>query len=196
MGCVTDKCPAVRQYAASCLGNAAKLPIFGQMAPAAAQRLALVIQKQGERHRRRRAANKDAKEVAMAVDAAIGAFGLICEHQEQMIGGDNAAAWNMWLNSLPLRCDQEEAQKVHTQLIELVVRNHSFVTAAEQLPKVLTIFADVYETRFSNSDLNKKMAAAISSAGEVSQKIAADFSEKHRKKVERMLKSGQIAAEV
>jgi len=171
------------------------LAIFGQMAPAAAQRLALVIQKQGERHRRRRAANKDAKEVALAVDAAIGAFGLICEHQEQRIGGDSVAAWKLWLDSLPLRCDQEEAQKVHMQLIELVVRGHPCVTSAEQEPKVLRIFADVYETRFSNSEVNKKIAAAIASAGEASQKIAADFPEKQKKKVERMLKAGQALPE-
>merc|ERR1712166_1179972 len=195
LGFLTDKCAPVRQHAASCLGHASKLPIFGQMAPAAAQRLALVIQKQGERHRRRRAANKDAKEVALAVDAAIGAFGLICEYQEQRIGGDSVAAWRLWLNSLPLRCDQEEAQKVHLQLVELVVRNHSFVTSEEQVPKVLRIFADVYETRFSNKDVNKKIAAAIASAGEVSQKIAADFPEKQKKKVERMLKAGQVIAE-
>merc|ERR1711865_699222 len=195
LGFLADKCAAVRQHAASCLGNASKLAVFGQMAPAAAQRLALVIQKQGERHRRRRAANKDAKEVALAVDAAIGAFGLICEYQEQRIGGDSVAAWRLWLNSLPLRCDQKEAQKVHLQLVELVVRNHSFVTSEEQVPKVLRIFADVYETRFSNKDVNKKIAAAIASAGEVSQKIAADFPEKQKKKVERMLKAGQVIAE-
>jgi len=195
LGNLTDKCAAVRQHAASCLGNASKLPIFGQMAPAAAQRLALVIQKQGERHRRRRAANKDAKEVALAVDAAIGAFGLICEHQEQRIGGDSVAAWRLWLNSLPLRCDQKEAQKVHLQLVELAARNHSFVTAEEQVPKVLRIFAEVYETRFSNSEVNKKIAATIASAGEVSQTIAADFPEKQKKKVERMLKAGQVVAE-
>jgi len=195
LGFLTDKCAAIRQHAASCLGNASKLPIFGQMAPAAAQRLALIIQKQGERHRRRRAANKDAKEVAIAVDAAIGAFGLICEHQEQRIGGDSVAAWRLWLNSLPLRCDQEEAQKVHLQLVELVARSHPFVTAEEQVPKVLRIFAEVYETRFSNSEINKKIAGTVASAGEVSQLMAADFPEKQKKKVERMLKAGQVVAE-
>jgi len=195
LGFLTDKCAPVRQHAASCLGHASKLPIFGQMAPAAAQRLALIIQKQGERHRRRRAANKDAKEVAMAVDAAIGAFGLICENQEQRIGGDSVAAWSLWLNSLPLRCDQEEAQKVHLQLVELVARNHSFVTSEEQVPKVLRIFAEVYETRFSTSEINKKIAGTVANAGEVSQQMAADFPEKQKKKVERMLKAGQPVAE-
>lgn len=194
LGCVTDKCPAVRQYAAGCLGNAARVAIFGQMAPAAAQRLALVIQKQGERHRRRRAVNKDARQVALAVDAAIGAFGMICEHQEQRIGGDNTAAWRMWLNSLPLRCDQEEGQKVHAQLLELMVRNHTFLTAPDQAPQVLQVLAEVYETRFSNSELNKKIAKLAASSSDEFQKFSADLQEKQRKKVERMIKDGQDAA--
>lgn len=94
-------------------GHGAVVPIFAQIAPMVASQLARVLQKHGERHRRRRALNAEAKQVAMAMDSSIWALGMICEHQERSIdstesiesraeeerhvGGDSTGAWKMWL---------------------------------------------------------------------------------------------------
>ncbi|CAE7616580.1 IPO5 [Symbiodinium natans] len=142
---ITDKTAVIRQHSASVVGNGSRLPIFAQIAPLAASQLARVLQKHGERHRRRRAVNSEAKQVAASVDASIWALGMICEHQEKNVGGDSTGAWQMWLSHMPPRYDKEVGQKASAQLLELVVKNHPVVTAPEQLPRVLAIFADVYK---------------------------------------------------
>jgi hypothetical protein len=188
---ITAKSAEVQQYACSIVGNAAPLPIFAQVAPAAATQLACLLQKRGERHRSRRAVSAEAKQDALAVDASISALGLVCEHQEQHIGGDTSAAWGLWLSNLPLRYDQDEAQKSHSQLLGLVSRCHPVVSAAEQLPRVLAIFSDIYKTRFSNVVLDREIAAAIASAGGgLVQTVSAGLPEKQQRKVQAMLADG------
>ncbi|CAE8635748.1 unnamed protein product [Polarella glacialis] len=188
---VSDKCPTIRQHSASILGNGARQPIFGQIAPAAASQIGGLLKKFGERHRRRRAVNSEAKQVALAVDAGIRSLGLICEFQESNIGGDSTSAWQMWLTSMPLRYDREVGRKAHAQLVELVARGHPVVTAPGQLPRVLAIFADVYRTGFSNSEIDKAMAAVVARAGAASaQQFGARLPERQQKKIESMLKDG------
>lgn len=188
---IGHKSSAVRQYACSTIGNAAQQQIFAQMAPAAAQRIAQLLRTHGERHRRRRANNPKAKEVALSIDAAIRAFGKLCEHHEQTFGADAAQAWNLWLTNLPLRYDRDEGQKAHAQLLELVVKSHPVVTSVENIPRVLAILADVYKTHFSNGLLDMAIAAAVSKTGEDTvRKIASELPDKQTKKVEQMLKDG------
>mmetsp|Transcript_27798 Transcript_27798/g.73473 ORF Transcript_27798/g.73473 Transcript_27798/m.73473 type:complete len:1140 (-) Transcript_27798:38-3457(-) len=188
---ITHACPAVRQYACCTVGSAAKQPIFSQIAAVAAQQLGKVLQKHGERHRRRRAQTSEAKQTALSVDAAIRALGMICEYQEANVGGDSTQAWRLWLQSLPLRYDEDEGAKAHAQLLELVVKSHPVVTAPEQLPRVLGIFADIYRTRFSNPVLDKEIAGAVARAGSGSVvRFAAELPERQQKKVEQMLKEG------
>mmetsp|Transcript_28692 Transcript_28692/g.60883 ORF Transcript_28692/g.60883 Transcript_28692/m.60883 type:complete len:1144 (-) Transcript_28692:9-3440(-) len=192
---ITDKCPAIRQYSCGCMGAGARQAIFSQIAPLAAAQLARLLQKHGERHRRRRAANSEAKQVALGVDACIRALGQVCEHQEQHIGGDSAAAWKLWLSSLPMRYDMEEGHKAHRQLLELVVKGHPVITAPEQLPKTLAVFADIYRTKFSDAVLDKELAIAVVRAGtEFVQSYAGGLPERQQKKVEQMVKDGQAAA--
>lgn len=189
---ITDKCPVIRQYAANTIGSGSKQPIFAKIAPVAVQQVARIVQKFGERHRRRRAVTSDARELALSVDAAIHALGLICEHQEQNIGGDSKEAWRMWLNNLPLRYDQEAGQKAHLQLLELVVRGHSVVTCPGLLPTVLGVFADVYRTKFSNPSLDKGIAAAVGRAGAESVEVlVAGLPERQQKRVRDILKYDQ-----
>jgi len=189
---ITDKTPVIRQHSASVVGHGAQLGIFAQIAGVAASQLARVLQKHGERHRRRRAVNSEAKQVAKSVDASIWALGMICEHQEKNVGGDSTSAWRMWLSHMPPRYDKEMGQKASAQLLELVVKNHPVVTAPEQLPRVLAIFADVYRSKNSNSVLDKEMAAAVAQAGEGSVKnLAANLPERQQRKLEQILKDGK-----
>ncbi|CAJ1397482.1 unnamed protein product [Effrenium voratum] len=173
------------RHAASVVGHGAQ----AQIAPVAASQVARVLQKHGERHKRRRALNEEAKQIAMAVDMSIWALGMICEHQERNVGGDSTSAWKMWLSHMPPRCDREVGIKACSQLLQLVVKNHPVVTATEQLPRVLAILADSYKSRNSNSALDKDIAAAVAKAGAGTVKqLASSLPERQQKKLEQMLK--------
>jgi len=194
VNCITDKSPAVRRYSALLAGHGAREQAFAQIAPHAAAQVARVLQKHGEKHKRRRAATSDAKQTALAVDSSIWALGMMCEHQEQNVGGDVSEAWKLWLRHMPPRCDREIGQKASAQLLELVVRQHSVLTAPQNLGRVLEIFADVYKGRSSNPVLDKEIAAAIARAGSATvQNFAANFPERQRKKIETILKDGASA---
>merc|ERR1711920_410461 len=189
---ITAKSAEVRQYACSTIGNAAGAAAFKQVAPSAASQLARVLQRNAEQHRKRRAVSTDAKQDALAMEAAIFAFGQVCEHQEQNIGGDTRAAWLLWLANLPLRYDQDEAQKVHAQLLALVTRSHPVITASDQLPKVLTVFADVYKTSFSNAILDREIALHMAQAGgALIQNVVGEMPKKQRKRLETILTDGR-----
>lgn len=191
-GCITDKSPVIRQHAASVVGHGAKVAIFAQIAPVAAQQVARVLQKHGERHRRRRALNAEAKQVAMAVDSSIWALGMICEHQETNVGGDSSVAWKMWLSHMPPRCDREVGVKACSQLLGLMAKNHPVVTATEQQPRVLAILTEAYKSRNSNTSLDKEIAASIARAGAASVKnLATQLADRQQKKLEQILKDGE-----
>jgi len=190
-----DKSPVIRQFAASTIGNAASQPIFAQVAPAAAAQVQKVLQKQGERHRRRRAVKVDAKQSALAVDACIRALGQICEHHDSQFGADAGAAWSMWLSSLPLKYNVDAGKAANAQLVELVVRNHPVITAPERLPAVLTVLTEIYKSKLSTSELDSQIAKAVSSLGEEHLRtLCGGFKEKQQKKMEQMLKTTRAGA--
>lgn len=191
-GSITDKSPVIRRHAASVVGYGATVPIFAQIAPVAASQVARVLQKHGEKHRRRRALNAEAKQVAMAVDSSIWALGMICEHQERNVGGDSTGAWKMWLSHMPPRGDREVGAKACSQLLQLMIKSHPVVTAPEQQPRVLAILAEAYKSRNSNPSLDKEIAASIVHAGTASVKnLAVQLTERQQKKLEQILKDGE-----
>ena len=82
-----------------------------------------------------------------ATDCAVGAVGKIC--CEARIAALTpftvlSEAMAVWLSALPLSGDVEEAQKVHSLLIDLVSCNSPFV--ANALERVVNIFAAVLDT--------------------------------------------------
>lgn len=189
---MVDKSAMVRQYASSTIGNATRQEIFGQMAPAAASQIHRILQKQGERHRRRRAVKAEQLQAALAVDAGIRALGEIAEYHEQRLGEHATTVWSMWLSNMPLKYDQEAGQRSHRQLLGLVVRQHPAVTAPQNLPQVVSILAEVYKTKFSNTSLDEDIAKAMACIGEAPLKeVCSGIQEKHQKKVERILASSK-----
>jgi len=185
-----DKSAVVRQYAASTIGNGARHAIFAQMAPAAATALAQILTKQGERHRRRRAAKNSELEGALALDSCILALGRLLEFQEPALGAGAPGGWKLWLTNLPLRYDQEEGQKAHRALLDLVVRSHPVVTSAENLPKVLGVFGEIYHGSFSNATLDADIVKTVAAAAANVRQVIAGLPEKQVKKIEMILKDG------
>lgn len=185
---INDKSATVRQYAVSTLGNAAQHPIFAQMAPHAATSIHRLLQKQGERHRRRKAVKADAKQVALAVEASIRALGEICEHHEATLGQHAGVAWEMWLSNLPLKYDEEAGQKAHAQLLRVVSRNHPLVSSPEHMQQVVMVLTEVYKTKFSNSTLDTDIKASLSSIAEATlTQICSSLPDKNQKKVQHIV---------
>lgn len=189
---VMDKSAVVRQYATMTVGNAAEHPGFAPMAAAAASQIYNVLQKQGERHRRRRAAKAADQQASLAVDACIRAMGQIAEFQEQQLGPHAANAWSIWLGTLPLKYDEEAGQKAHAQFLGLVARSHPALTAPENQAKALSILVGVWKTKFSNKELDVMIAAAVAAIGEATLAgLGKDFPETKQRKLEKILKASK-----
>jgi len=188
-----DQSAVVRRYAASTLGSAARAsPKFAPMAGAAVSQLFGVLQRHGERHRRRRAVKADEKKVAVAVDAAIGALGQILERYEAQCGEHVGKAWSMWISNLPLKYDIETGHKTHAQLLSLASTRHPQVAAPEQQAKVLSVFLEIHKTKFSNSEIDAGIAAAVKSIPEEHIKhVSSNFNERIQRKLEKILKKSR-----
>jgi len=184
-----DACPIVRQYCASVIGNGSPCSVFSQVVPTACSTIHQVLQRHGERHRRRRAVKADAKQAALAIDSCIRALGQICQYHEQSMGSDAGTAWGLWLDHLPIKYNADASKAAHNQLVDMVMANHAYLTAPAQLPKVFKIMVETYKAKWSTGDLDKRLANAVASIPESALEAVADKNnEKQKKKVENMLK--------
>lgn len=190
-----SKSALVRQYACSTIGNAAQQSVFAQMGPAATSVLRQILQKQGERHRRRKAVKSDAKQAALAVDACIRALGEVAEHHEATLGDQAGQVWSLWLANLPLRYDEDAGKKAHGQLLRLLAKGHPIVSVPQNLQQVVMIFAEVYKTKFSNSEVDAAIVQAVAAIGEEPLSQArASLQEKQAKKIDHIKAAGKTAA--
>lgn len=186
---VLDKSPIVQRYATKVVGSGTKQKQYSVMALAACQNVYQVLQKHGEKHKRRRV-KADKAPIALAIDACVRALGLICEHQEQQLGQHAPQIWSMWISSLPIKYDVEAGQQVHAQLLGLLAREHPMLLDQTRLPAVLRILTDVYKTKFSTPDLDKSIAFAMAQIGvEKLEVLCSDFKEGQKKKTQQMLKT-------
>merc|ERR1719253_2394415 len=181
---IADKSPMVQQYAAKVVGTAAKLPQFSVAALAGAQAIFAVLQKHGEKYKRRRV-KPEQNPTALAVDACVRALGLICEHQEQALGQHAEQIWPKWISSLPIKYDKEVGREVHAQLLGLLAREHPAVANPNALPSVIKVLLDVHKTKMSTSELDKNIAAGIAAIGAEKMSILTQgLKERQRKKAE------------
>jgi len=191
---VLHKSPSVQQYASKVVGTAARQKQYSVMALAACQNVFQVLQKHGEKHKRRRA-KASQKSGALAIDACVRALGLICEHQEATLGTHAPQIWSMWLSSLPIKYEVESGRQVHAQLLGLLGREHPAVVDQSKLPTVLKVLVDVYKTKFSEPELDKKIAFAMAQIGqEKLEVLCSDFKDGQKKKTEQMLKNAAKTA--
>eukprot|EP01015_Nassula_variabilis_P019223 TRINITY_DN321_c0_g1_i12.p1 TRINITY_DN321_c0_g1~~TRINITY_DN321_c0_g1_i12.p1 ORF type:complete len:537 (+),score=106.57 TRINITY_DN321_c0_g1_i12:1-1611(+) len=68
-----------------------------------------------------------------------------------------------WLKYLPLRYDKEEAIHQHQFLTEIVMQRPELVLGAsgENLPKVLSIFGDIVDTKISNAQIKQNIQTVL-----------------------------------
>jgi hypothetical protein len=191
---VLDKSPLVQQYATKVIGHGARYKEYSIMALAACQNVYQVLQKNGEKHKRRRV-KANQKPVGLAIDACVRALGLICEHQEATLGQHAPRVWTMWIGSLPIKYDHEAGQQMHEQLLGLLAREHPAIVDQATLPIVLRVLTDIYKTKFSTKDLDKNIAFAFAQMGpEKLEVLCSGFKDAQKKKTEQMLKSAKAAS--
>ena len=104
---------------------------------------------------------EDEEEHGHARDNTISALGKIIKFQHQHI--DVNVLVPQWLNLLPLKWDPKEATAQHELLVEILQKNPILILGADNanLPKVLRILALVYETKFSEDELDKNILSVF-----------------------------------
>lgn len=92
-----------------------------------------------------------------ARDNAVSSLGKIIKHQHNSI---DINVWiPKWLSYLPLTHDPKEAEGNHGFLTEILTSNPNLILGENNanLPKIIRIFARVYDTKFSSEEIDKKI---------------------------------------
>jgi len=110
---------------------------------------------------------KDADALS-AADNAVAALGQICIHQHLALGGNLDRAWHDYLSHLPLKVDEAEGQRLHTELMDLAKAHNPLVLGRDggNIGRLVTIFVSIYKTCQSTAELNKDIQLLIKNIGQ------------------------------
>merc|ERR1712093_737568 len=167
---------------AFCVSLAAPLPIFGEVAPVAFDGLTKLVSQVKSGKKKDLPAN-------VALDNAISALFKLLIHQKQHCP-DVKATWELVISKLPLKFDEEETQKVNKELLQLVVAQNPDVLGPNNanLGKLLGIFAEVYATDLADKETQDGIRKAFKAFPQsMLQGLASQFSEKHQKRIMKIL---------
>jgi len=179
---LVDQDPEERIPAAYAVNLAAPLGSFAAAAPEAFRRLAQVVGGPIPKRSQDRA--------KVALDNATAALLALATHQGSHCPPE-VKAWQLIVSRLPIRDDEEEARKVHEQIVTLLMTEHAGMleNGGMHLGKILSCLAEVYkQEELCTKDTDQKIL-------QVFQRLPRDklvtlgssFSEKQQKKIERML---------
>jgi len=100
-----------------------------------------------------------------AKDNATSSLGKIIKSQTDSI--NVAEVIPIWLNHLPILFDLDEAEEQHLMLCQIMTNNQSNLLVGEHfvnLPKVLKIFAKIFNTKkYSNDEIDNNIKAIVKS---------------------------------
>jgi len=169
---------------------AAPQQIFAPFAPQATARLQALLPTMEKK-------GKKLKVRSLAVrDNAVSAFALILRHHRATVpAASDANVWAQWLGYLPLKTDEEEAQKVHDMLVVLVQEQHAELLGKDyaNLPKILGILTEVYGNEMLvTEETTEKIHLMLKTLGEGGlSRFGASCTPKQQKKLERMWNNSQ-----
>jgi len=176
--------PDARTAAAYAIHMAAPFPSFDEAAPEAFRRLAQIVG--GPKPKKRDTKGK------LALDNAVAALIAMAKQKPGLCPPD-IQAWPLALSRLPLRDDEEEAKKVHETLVDLVIAQDAGVLGPSRgnLGGLLSVFAEVYqmENICNKSTEGKILQVFKLIPADMLKSLAAAFTEKQQKKIEKMLTS-------
>lgn len=158
---VENKNANVRQSACYGVSLLARMPEFAGMENEAAAKIAaslrLIITSSSSSKREQQA----------ATDNAVAALGEIIKYHGANLK-DAASYLNMWLKHLPLKSDEEEGQRVHQGLMDLIIANDPSILGPDNcnMGQLAKIFITIYETDFSTEQLNSQIIQLMKHLGD------------------------------
>lgn len=181
----------LRQPACYGVSLAAKLQAFAPLALDAANKLSQVVTQS-----RQRTKKKSEKAAQACADNALSALVEILLSHPQAITSVQAQAWNVWLGGLPCQEDDVEGVRNHRKLLELLQQEKAEVVGegGANVPKLFGILVDVYKTDMADEATSANIGQFALRLGESKlESFAAQFSEKQKKKLLRIVREAQAA---
>lgn len=180
----TDDEAEARTACAYAINLAAPLASFAQAAPQAFTTLSRLVG--GPKPKKRDDKGK------LALDNAVAALLTLAKEKPSHCPPE-IQAWQLVLNRLPLRDDEDEAKTVHGKLVDLVMEQHQGLLGPDRsnLPTVLAVLAEVYKAEgICDKATDEKILQVFRLIPrDMLASLAPRFSEKQRKKIEKMLSS-------
>lgn len=177
-----DEDADIRIPCAYAVGLAAPLPSFAQAAPDAFRKLAALVTAPPPK--------KKDDQGKIAMDNCVSALFLLARYQSPQCPPE-INAWQFVVNKLPIRDDEDEAKKVHRGLVELIAEQNAGLLGPDNchLGKVLSALAEVYKQEgLSTTEIDTGICNLFKRLPlEAVSRLAASFSEKQQKKIEKML---------
>lgn len=181
---IKDKDAEVRISANYVINLAAEVPQFSEASPEAYN--LIFNQVEGKMPKK-----KD-ENAMIAIDNAVAALLSLGVHKKQQCppGKDPFA---VVLSKLPLKYDREEALKVHTKIVDLLMKQDEGLLGAgmSNLGKILSLLAEIHKDELkSDDDLDTKITQVFKSiTPDVLRQNASCFSEKQQKRIEKIVSS-------
>jgi len=182
----------LRQPACYGISLAARDPAFSEIAAAAATELVEVITKA-----RQKAKKKSERPAQAVADNALSALVAILLNHQPAVAATEAQLWAVWLGGLPCQVDDEEGERNHKTLLRLVEQEKPEVVGAggANMPRLLAILVDVYQTDMVDQATSEGIGRLALRVGEAGlEGLAAQFTEKQRKKLLRVVREARKAA--
>lgn len=180
---IVDSDAGVRQAACYGIIQAAPYSHFAPFAQRAASNLLQLLNEYPSK----------SKDAAVAMDDAVAAIGDLVIHHEKHLA-DPKRCLAAWIDNLPLKHDEEEAQRVHEILVNLIQSNNSSILGErnENVPKLVSIMTSIYRSNYSNAVTDEKIRGLIGNLGySYIEGMQAKLSKKQQKKVGRIFQDIQ-----
>lgn len=181
-----NKSAKIRMGAAYAVNVVASVPAFAEAAPEAYRRIAKIVASKPPK--------RNDGEANCAMDNAVAALFSLARNMINQCPPD-VNAFSLVLSRLPLKHDLEEAKKVHTLVCQLLQQQHGGLLGANQenVPKILSILADIYKQEENSDDKIDAQILAIFKAlpQSVLSKMVGAFSEKQQARIEKILSRPQ-----
>jgi len=191
---ILNPMPEARQPACSAAGLAAKNPAFAQFAVETANKLVQVVSES-----RGRAKKKSEKPAQACADAALTAIASILEHHQPTVAALQTQMWNAWLQGLPCQEDETEGKRNHDTLLQLTLKENRDVLGegGANLPHVLTVLVDVCDSEMCSEETSKGIGKLVLTLGQANlEQLAQKLSQKHQKKLLRIVKEASMESSV
>jgi len=181
---LVDSDPEVRIPAAYAINLASPIAAFAEAAPQAFRGLAQIVGGPAPKKRDEKA--------KVAFDNAVAALLGLAKNKAAQCPPE-IQAFQLVVAKLPLKDDEEEARKVHKLVCDMVLGQHEGLlgAGAAHLGKIMSALAEIHKSEtLSEKETDEKITQIFKSLPQDRlMQLAANFTEKQQKKIEKLLTS-------